>query len=249
MSNCHAREGTRAQFTTTHWSLVAAAGTGATPVARDALERLCHAYWYPLYVFIRRLGNTPVDAQDLTQGFFEYLLQRQLIAKADPKAGRFRSFLLGSLKHFLAHEHERAIALKRGGGKPLLALDALDPEARYAAEPADTTTPEAAFDHRWALQQIESALARLRTDYSSSDRRALFDMLKDYLWGEKNDVTLAEIAAALHLSEDAARKAAQRLRRRFRECLRAEIAQTVATPDQVDAELRHLRAALAPPRG
>lgn len=233
------------QFTTTHWSMVLAAGTSGTPAAQEALERLCRVYWYPLYVFIRRLGHPPADAQDLTQGFFLYLLEREVVAKADPQAGRFRSFLLGSLKHFLAHEHERATALKRGGGQPILALDALDPETRYALEPSEPAAPEAVFDQRWALQQIENALARLRADYASSDRAALFDLLKDYVWGEKNALTLAEIATRLDLTEEAVRKSVQRLRHRFRDCLRVEVAQTVATPDQIDDELRYLRAVMS----
>ncbi len=235
----------RAQFTTTHWSLVLAAGVSGTPAALDALEHLCRAYWYPLYAFVRRLGKSPADAQDLTQGFFAYLLERQLVAKADPQAGRFRSFLLGSLKHFLAHEHERATTLKRGGGQPVLSLDAFDPEARYALEPLDAATPDVLFDQRWALLQIENALNRLRTEYASSGRVGLFDLLKDYVWGDKNVLTLAEIAERLDSTEEAIKKSVQRLRQRFRDSLRAEIAQTVATPDQIDEELRHLRAALS----
>src|SRR6266480_4932939 len=155
-----------AQFTTTHWSMVLAAGASVAPAAQDALERLCRAYWFPLYAFVRRVGNSPADAQDLTQGFFTYLLEHHLVAKADPQAGRFRSFLLGSLKHFLAHEHERATALKRGGGQPVLSLDQFDPEERYALEPAAAAaTPDAIFDQRWALLQVENALSRLRADY------------------------------------------------------------------------------------
>ena len=233
------------QFTTTHWSMVLAAGASVAPAAQDALERLCRAYWYPLYAFVRRVGNSAADAQDLTQGFFAYLLEHHLVARADPQAGRFRSFLLGSLKHFLAHEHERATALKRGGGQPVFSLDQFDPEERYALEPSDPATPESIFDQRWALQQIENALSRLRADYASSERGALFDLLKDYVWGDKNALTLAEIAVRLDLTEEAIKKSVQRLRQRFRDCLRAEVAQTVATPDQIDDELRHLRAALS----
>ena len=236
------------QFTTTHWSVVLAAGTGRAPGAQEALERLCRVYWHPLYAFVRRLGHSPADAQDLTQGFFAYLLERDLVARADRQAGRFRSFLLGSLKHFLAHEHERATALKRGGGQPLLSLDELDPEERYAFEPPDAATPETIFDQRWALQQVESALSRLRAEYVSSGRGPLFDLLKDYVWGDKNALGLAEIAGRLALPEEAVKKSVQRLRQRFRDSLRAEVAQTVATPDQIDEELRHLRAALSADR-
>ena len=234
-----------AQFTTTHWSIVLAAADSALPGAREALDKLCLAYWYPLYAFVRRLGRSPVDAQDLTQGFFAYLFEHHLVARADPQAGRFRSFLLVALKHFLAHEHERATALKRGGGQPVLSLDQFDPEERYAMEPSDNATPEAIYDQRWALLQIENALRRLRADYASAGRGPLFDLLKDYVWGEKNALTLAQIAKQIDLTEEAVKKAVQRLRQRFRDCLRAEVAQTVATPDQIDDELRHLRAALS----
>ena len=245
MPETESEHAAHAQFTTTHWSMVLAAGDSVAPAAQNALERLCRAYWYPLYAFVRRVGNSPADSQDLTQGFFAYLLEHHLVARADPQAGRFRSFLLGSLKHFLAHEHERATALKRGGGQPALSLYQFDPEERYALEPSDPATPETIFDQRWALQQIENALSRLRADYASSDRGALFDLLKDYVWGDKNALTLAEIAARLDLTEEAVKKSVQRLRQRFRDCLRAEVAQTVATPDQIDDELRHLRAALS----
>lgn len=233
------------QFTTTHWSIVLAAGTGSAPAAREALERLCRTYWYPLYAFVRRRGHSPADAQDLTQGFFASLLEHDLVARADRQAGRFRSFLLGSLKHFLAHEHERATALKRGGGQPVLSLEEFDSEERYALEPPDTATPDTIFDQRWALQQIENALTRLRADYASSGRGPLFDLLKDYVWGDKNALSLAEIAERLDLTGEAVKKSVQRLRQRFRDSLRAEVSQTVATPDQIDEELRHLRAALS----
>jgi RNA polymerase sigma factor (sigma-70 family) len=236
------------EFTTTHWSLVLAAGTGSAPAAQDALERLCRAYWYPLYAFVRRLGHSPADAQDLTQGFFAYLLEHHLVARADPQAGRFRSFLLGSLKHFLAHEHERATALKRGGGQPLFSLDEFNPEERYTLEPSDAATPGTIFDQRWAQQQIENALSRLRAEYASAGRGPLFDLLKDYVWGDKNALSLAEIARRLELTEEAVKKSVQRLRQRFRDSLRAEVSQTVATPDQIDEELRYLRAALSADR-
>ncbi len=232
-------------FITTHWSVVLAAGEQDSARAAEALEQLCATYWYPLYAFVRRLGHSPADAQDLTQGFFAHLLTHALIGRADPQAGRFRSFLLVSLRHFLAHEHERATALKRGGGGPLLSLQQLELEERYALEPADAATPETIFESRWALIQVENALARLQSDYVTSGRGPLFDLLKEYVWGEKNASTLAEIAGKLDLTEEAVKKAVQRLRQRFRDCLRAEVAQTVASPDQIDDELRHLRAALS----
>src|SRR6266566_4691916 len=245
MSESDSARADRAQFTTTHWSVVVAAGDSSAPTAQPALEQLCRAYWYPLYAFLRRLGHSSTDAQDLTQGFFAYLLKRRLVARANPQAGRFRSFLLASLKHFLAHEHERATALKRGGGQTVLSLDQFDPEERYAMEPSDNATPEAIYDQRWARQQVENALRRLRADYASAGRGPLIDLLKDYVWGDKNALTLAQIATQIDLTEEAVKKAVQRLRQRFRDCLRAEVAQTVATPDQIDDELRHLRATLS----
>jgi RNA polymerase sigma factor (sigma-70 family) len=202
------------EFTTTHWSVVLAARDTASAQADAALGELCRTYWYPLYAFVRRLGHSPADAQDLTQGFFAYLLEHHLVARADRQVGRFRSFLLGSVKHFLAHEHERATALKRGGGQPVLSLDQFNPEDRYALEPADAATPETIFDQRWARQQIENALGRLRAEYAASGRGPLFDLLKDYVWGDKNALSLAEIAARLELTEEAVKKSVQRLRQR-----------------------------------
>ena len=245
MAELDSTQAAHGQLTTTHWSMVLAAGQSRLPQAEEALERLCCTYWYPLYAFVRRFGHSPADAQDLTQGFFAYLLEHHLVARADQQAGRFRSFLLGSLKHFLAHEHERATALKRGGGQPVISLDQFDPEERYALEPPDAATPETIFDQRWALQQIQNALSRLRAEYASAGRGPLFDLLKDYVWGDKNALGLAEIAGRLDLTEEAVKKSVQRLRQRFRGSLRAEVAQTVATPDQIDEELRHLRAALS----
>jgi RNA polymerase sigma-70 factor (ECF subfamily) len=232
-------------FVTTHWSLVLAAGQQDVPHAVEALEKLCRSYWYPLYAFVRRLGNSPADAQDLTQAFFEHLLSRGVVARADPTLGRFRSFLLTSLKHFMAHEHERASAQKRGGGQTLVAWEEFRPEERYLLEPVDAVTPETIFEQRWAEHQIEQALTRLRADYVTTGRAGLFDLLKDYVWGDKNALSLAQIAEHLDLTEEAVKKAVQRLRQRFRDSLRAEVAQTVGSPEQLDDELRYLRAALA----
>ena len=237
----------RTAFVTTHWSLVVDAGQGQSPEAAAALEQLCSIYWYPIYSFVRHLGNSPEDAQDLTQGFFLHLLEHHLIEIADPQVGRFRSFLLASLKHYIAHERERARTLKRGGGKLTFSLDALDAEKRLALEPADPITPEKLFERQWAMRQIEQALNQVRADYDASGRANLFDLLKDYVWGDKNSLTLAEIASQLDLTEEAVKKAVQRLRQRFGDCLRTMIAQTVATADQIDDELRHLRAAIALP--
>jgi RNA polymerase sigma factor (sigma-70 family) len=231
------------QFTTTHWSVVAAAADTKAPEASAALEELCRRYWPPVYGFVRRTSADPEDARDLTQGFFRYLLEHKSISRADPDRGKFRSFLLGSLKHFLAHERERAQALKRGGGQPPLSIDAACEEENF--EPSHAVTPEILFDQRWALKQIDCAIERLASDYSAAGRGPLFDLLQDYVWGDKSGATLAEIAGQLDLTEEAVKKAVQRLRARFRDCLRAEVAQTVTSPDQIDEELRHLRAAVS----
>lgn len=234
-----------AVFITTQWSVVAAAGDSRHPEAAAAVDRLCRDYWRPLYGFVRRTGRTHDEALDLTQGFFAGLLQKRSWAMADPDRGRFRSFLLGSLKHFLAHEHERAIAAKRGGGNEPVPWDGFDDEVRDALEPSDGRTPEVVFDQRWATQQIDRVVKNLREEYALAGKAALFDLLKGYVWGERNTLTLSEIADQLDLTEEAVKKAVQRLRQRLRDSLRAEIARTVTTPDQIDDELRHLRAALA----
>jgi RNA polymerase sigma factor (sigma-70 family) len=231
-----------AQFTTTHWSLVAAAADREAPEVTLALEQLCRTYWPPVYGFVRRRYANPEDARDLTQGFFNYLLEQKSLAKADRTRGKFRSFLLGSLKHFLAHERERSHALKRGGEHVFVSIDSAVEEGRF--DPSHNATPEALFDQRWALQQIDRAVDRLASHYSAAGRGPLFELLQDYVWGDKSTATLAEIASQLELTEEAVKKAVQRLRARFRDCLRAEVAQTVTSPDQIDDELRHLRTAL-----
>jgi RNA polymerase sigma factor (sigma-70 family) len=238
----NALESRAAQFTTTHWSVVAAAGDSKTPEATLALEQLCRTYWRPVYGFVRRRHANPEDARDLTQGFFNYLLEQKSLTRADPNRGRFRSFLLGSLKHFLAHEWERSQALKRGGGHVFVSIDSAPEEE--SLDPSHNATPEALFDQRWALQQIDRAIERLASDYSAAGRGPLFDLLQDYVWGDKSTTTLAEIASELDLTEEAVKKAVQRLRARFRGCLRDEVAQTLTSPDQIDEELQHLRAAL-----
>lgn len=173
-----------ALFATTHWSVVAPAGDGSSPQATEALETLCRTYWYPLYAYVRRSGRSPVDAQDLTQAFFERPIEKNLFALADHERGRFRTLLLSSLKNFLAQDHERQNARKRSGRVQILPLTSADPETRYGAEPGDPTTPDLLFERRWALTVLENALARLRQDYVSAGRGAWFDLLKDFVWGE-----------------------------------------------------------------
>lgn len=228
------------QFATTHWSVVLAAGDPASPRSAAALETLCRAYWYPLYAYVRRSGHSPQDAEDLTQQFFCRLLEKNSLGRATRERGRFRSFLLTSLKNFLANEYHRGARLKRGGGQGMLSLDSTAAEDRYLADPMDTATPEVLYEQRWALTSLENALARLREEYAASGRGPLFDLLKSCAWGERNAASYAELATQLDLTEEAVKKAVQRLRLRYRAELRAEIAQTVSTVAEIEEELQHL---------
>jgi RNA polymerase sigma-70 factor (ECF subfamily) len=236
-------------FVTTHWSVVLAAGRGDSTRARDALAELCRSYWYPLYAYTRRRGCSPHDAQDLTQEFFARLLERQDLAQVSPERGRFRSFLLASLNHFLANEWDKARAAKRGGGQPLLRLDGASAEGRYALEPAGDDTPETLFDRQWALTLLERVLARLREEFGAAGKTRLFDRLKDSMAGERGDAGYAQAAAELGMTEGNVKVAVHRLRKRYRERLREEIAQTVVSPAEVEEEIRHLFTALARRRG
>jgi len=227
-------------FRTTHWSVVLAAGRGESPGAQEALERLCQTYWYPLYVFVRRQGYSPEDAQDLTQGFFERVLEKNYFGQADRDKGRLRAFLLAALKHFLSDQRDRERAAKRGGGKTTLSLDAQDAEDRYLLEPADTATPDKLFERRWALTVIEQARVRLRAEYAAGGKSEIYEQLKLVETGERGELTYAEIGKRVGLSESGVKTAALRMRRRYAELLREEIAQTVATVSEIDEEIRHL---------
>jgi RNA polymerase sigma factor (sigma-70 family) len=229
-----------ARFHTTHWSLVLAAGRRSSPDGRAALATLCQVYWYPLYAFIRRQGHSPSDAQDLTQEFFAHLLEKNVADKADATRGKFRSFLLASLKHFLANEWRRDRAQKRGGGRVALAIDLAAGEERYTLEPAHELTAERIYERRWALTLIELALTKVRDEFAARGKLAVFEHLKPYLGGDEGAVPYAEIAAGLDMTEGAVKTAVHRLRHRCRELLRAEIAQTVNSPQDVDDELRDL---------
>jgi len=232
-------------FVTTRWSVVLAAGVKDSPEAARALEQLCQTYWFPLYAHVRRLGHSPSDAEDLTQGFFARLLAKDGFGAADCERGRFRSFLLGSLKHFLTNEWDKARAQKRGGHLQIIPLDAPGGEDRLQLEPATQTSPDREFDRRWALALLDTVLARLEAEHIEQDKARLFAGLKETLASGRGDVPMAQIAFDLGLSEGATRVAAHRFRARYRELLRAEIAQTVATPAEVEDELPHLFAALA----
>lgn len=234
-----------ARFATTRWSLVLAAGRRTSPQSGDALAALCAAYWYPLYAYIRRSGHTADLAQDLTQAFFTRLLEKNYLRAADRNRGKFRSFLLASLKHFLANERDRAAALKRGGGRPLISIDLPAAERRYAHEPTHDLTPEKIFERRWALELLDQVLARLREESIRTAKANVFDRLKVFLAGEKTDASYAQLATELSMTEAAVKVAVHRLRRRYRALLRDEIAHTVATPDQIEDEIRQLFAAVA----
>jgi RNA polymerase sigma-70 factor (ECF subfamily) len=234
-----------AAFVTTHWSVVMAAGRADTSRARDALARLCQTYWHPLYAYVRRLGKSPHDAQDLTQEFFARLLAKNYLAGADESRGRFRSFLLASFKHFLANEWEKACAQKRGGGQIPIPIDPAAAETGCHFEPADPATAEKIFERRWALTLLDQVLRRLRNEYVATGREKLFEQLKPTLTEASRTVRYAEIATRLGTTEGAVKVAVHRMRQQYRQVLRAEIAETVAGPAEVEDELRNLFAALA----
>jgi RNA polymerase sigma-70 factor (ECF subfamily) len=216
------------------------------------MASLCEAYWYPLYAYIRRQGNDPDSARDLTQGYFAELLAKDFLQDVDPSAGRFRSFLLTSLQHFLSHEREKAGALKRGGGTRTISLDTEAAEKRYNYEPVDKLNPETVFERSWALTVLELTLERLRREATESDNGQQFEHLKVYITGEEPRIPYREAAQELEMTEGAVKMAVHRLRQRFGRMLRAEIAETVADPAEVDDEVRHMLMSISPleaPRG
>ena len=204
------------------------------------MASLCETYWYPLYVYLRRWGHSLEDAEDLTQGFFTRVLERDLFQVASPERGRFRSFLLTSLKHYVANERERAHAQKRGGGVPPLPLEFETARSRYLKEPHEDSTPESIFDRRWAQTVLDRVFSRLRADFSGRGKEELFDRLKVHLVGDEKPTSYRETAAELDMSESALRVAIHRLRQQFGELLRHEIGQTVATRQEVEDEIQHL---------
>ena len=233
------------QFVTTHWTTVLKARDGLSPDAAEALERLCHTYWPPLYAFVRREGHAPAEAQDLTQAFFARLLERNYLSHLRHQRGKFRSFLLTFLKHFLAEQRGRERAQKRGGGQNFVSLDQLTEEERHWLEPPDQNTPDQLYERRWAETVLRQALNRLQQEYEQAGQATLFELLKDFQPREPGGWSQAEIGRQLGISEVAVKSAAQRLRRRHREVLREEIAHTVTRPEEIDEELRHLREVLA----
>jgi RNA polymerase sigma factor (sigma-70 family) len=231
------------RFPTTRWTLVVAAGDPQRKEARSALADLCENYWYPLYAYLRRRGYAPDAAQDLTQEFFVRVLEGRYLDRADPEKGRFRSFILTSLKFFVADEGDRQRALKRGGGA-VVPLEFSSSEERYQREPAHDETPERIFERRWALSLLDRVVEKLRNEFVEHGRPEHFERLKVFLLGQ-SDAPYAGLARELNTSEGALKVAIHRLRKRYRELFRQEIADTVADPTQVESELRYLAVVLA----
>jgi len=234
-----------AHFATTHWSVVLAAGKSSSGRCQDALETLCRTYWFPLYAYLRRHGCNWHQAEEYTQAFFARLLEKHDLRQVDPKRGKFRSFLLASLKHFLANERARARAKKRGGGRHRLSLDFEKGESQYTLEPAEKLTPEKLFERSRALTVLAQTKARLQAEGTTAKEKKRFEHLKGYLTADKNSVPYQGVATQLDMTEWAVKVAVHRLKKRYRELLRDEIAQTVTDKDQIDEEIRDLFAALA----
>jgi DNA-directed RNA polymerase specialized sigma24 family protein len=232
-------------FATTRWTVVLAAGGPGSPSADVALEELCRTYWYPLYVYVRHRGYSPADAEDLTQAFFSRFLAKNYLAGLDSNRGRFRAFLLASLKHFLANEWDRSQRQKRGGGAALLSLDYHGADTRYQIDPPDNLSPDKLYDRAWATTLLERVIARLRMENQNEGRAGDFEQLKSYLMVGTDNIPYAAAAAKLAMSEGAVRVAVHRLRRRYRELLQQEIVQTLADPSQAEEEMRALMGAFS----
>jgi len=240
----HANHHSPSEFATTHWSLVVRAGDRGDKQSAEALAALCERYWYPLYAYVRRHVNHVEEAQDLIQGFFARLLEKNTLAGVSVEGGRFRSFLLTAVKNYLANERDRAAAQKRGGDRQRLSLDFDAGESRLSLEPVDHLTAERLFERQWALTLLEVVMRRLEAEYAASGKTKQFEVLKDALTGSSERLPYATLGDELDLSEEAARQAASRLRKRYRELLREEVANTLAEPDDVDDEIRGLFAIL-----
>jgi RNA polymerase sigma-70 factor (ECF subfamily) len=233
------------RFATTHWSVILTAADQSSPASADALAELCRTYWYPVYAFVRRQGQSHDTAQDLTQEFFARMLEKRYIDDVGPEKGRFRTFLLVCLKRFLANEWDRANAQKRGGGKRALSIDFEDAEGRYNLEPAHGMTPQRIFERRWALTVLERTLAALAEEFRAGGKSELFETLKVYLLGESAAPSYADAGGKLGMSEGAIKVAVHRLRERYRQALRKEIASTVSDANDVDQEIKELMTALS----
>lgn len=220
--------------------MVACAGQDSSPESSRALADLCETYWVPLYSYVKRRVNSDAEARDLTQAFFTELLEKKLIGDADPSRGKFRAYLLGSLKHFLSHQWEKANAQKRGGGRTPISLDFASVDSSIRIEPVDGLTPEQIFDRDWAMTLLSQIMERLKSEYMSSDKTELFEQLKPFLIGRPADITWGRVAESLQMTEAAAKMTGSRMRKRYREILRQEIADTVSGPEDVDDEIRRL---------
>jgi RNA polymerase sigma factor (sigma-70 family) len=234
-----------AAFRTTHWTIVLAAAQGdGAPAAHEALARLCSVYWYPLYAFCRREGRPPHDAEDLIQGFFGRIIEKNALANVRPERGRFRSFLLASLKNYVSNERDRENAQRRGGGSLTISLDGVDLEKQYAIEPSDQMTPEMVFERGWAWTLLEQAMNALRSEYAADQKDELFEQLEGFLPGGRGTIARAEIAAKRGVSVGAIDVAVHRLRQRFGALLRAKVSETVSSDTEVTDEIRHLMSIL-----
>lgn len=236
---------TRGAFAQTRWSVVLKAGGAAGPDADEALALLCEAYWFPLYAYVRRQGHQPHDAEDLTQAFLARLIEKRYLEGIQREGGRFRSFLLTALKRFLANEWHRARAAKRGGARPVVSLDSETAEGRYRAEPGHSLTPDRLYERQWAQALLDRVMTLLREEYVRAGRSGWFDRLSATLGRPRGEAPYRELAEQLGTTEPAVKMAAQRLRNRYRSLLRAEVAHTVARPEEVDEEIRHLFATFA----
>jgi RNA polymerase sigma-70 factor (ECF subfamily) len=234
----------RRWFTTTHWSVVLSARKRKSPESQQALAALCETYWFPLYAYVRRLGYSSHDAQDLTQEFFARLLEKDFLKDVDYRRGKFRSFLLAALKHYLGHQREHDRAKKRGGGRVPFSLDFHDAESRYRLEPEDPTTPERLYRRRWALTLLDRVVERLEDENVRAGKAEMFAGLKEFLTAGRQSRPYRQAAEGLGMTEGAVKVAVHRLRRRYRELLKEEIAQTVADPAEIDDELRELFSAV-----
>jgi RNA polymerase sigma factor (sigma-70 family) len=234
----------RGIFATTRWTVVLAAGQGHGPQAQAALEELCRTYWYPLYAYARRRGCTREDAEDLTQSFFARLLEKDYLEGVKEDRGKFRSFLLVAMKRFMANEWRRAHAIKRGGGPPI-SLDWQEADSRYKVDPADNLAPDKLYDRTWALTMLERVVTRLRDESEAEGKGKVYEQLKPYLMVGKSEIPYADAAKALDLTEVAVRVAVHRLRKRFREVLREEIAQTLSDPSHAEEEMQALLSAFS----
>jgi RNA polymerase sigma-70 factor (ECF subfamily) len=232
-------------FATTRWSIVQAAGHRSTPTAKAALEELCVTYWPPVYAFVRQKGHAPADAEDVTQAFFIHVLESEFVATADPGRGRFRSFLLKSVSHFVSSHRRDQAALKRGGGARVLSLDFAAEEQQYKAEPTHSVTAEQLFERRWALTLLDNTMQQLRSEYAERNHSLLFESLEAHVNQDPGRLPYAELCDTLNMSEDAIKQAARRLKLRYRELLRTEIAGTVGNNADIDDELHQLLQALS----